>query len=224
MNAMAKKLQVKASQKILILGAPSWFQPALLPLPENTFIETRLNGKTGQFNLILLFVKNREELADKFPPLFVLLSPDTILWIAYPKKRSGISTDLNMMGGWDTMEKHLLRPVASASLNEEWTAIRFKPGSAVKKSAAANEQIKKNEYGNYVDVVHKKITLPSDIKSVLDESPAAASFFDRLSYTNKKEYVIWILSARQEATKLNRLQKMRELLECGRKNPSDKGL
>jgi uncharacterized protein YdeI (YjbR/CyaY-like superfamily) len=58
--------------------------------------------------------------------------------------------------------------------------------------------------------------------TVLANSTAAMTFFDSLSFTNKKEYVVWILSAKQEKTKNDRLEKLTEKLLAKKKNPSEK--
>jgi uncharacterized protein YdeI (YjbR/CyaY-like superfamily) len=56
----------------------------------------------------------------------------------------------------------------------------------------------------------------------LVNSPQALAHLEKLSYTNKKEYVLWILSAKQEQTRHIRLEKMVALLLAGKKNPSEK--
>jgi uncharacterized protein YdeI (YjbR/CyaY-like superfamily) len=60
------------------------------------------------------------------------------------------------------------------------------------------------------------------MKELLESSPAALNFFHSLSFSNKKEYVVWILSAKQEKTRLERLSKVAEKLLAGKKNPSEK--
>jgi uncharacterized protein YdeI (YjbR/CyaY-like superfamily) len=47
-------------------------------------------------------------------------------------------------------------------------------------------------------------------------------FYQQLSYSNKKEYVLWILTAKQEKTRDERLVKLVEKLNVGKKNPSEK--
>jgi len=48
------------------------------------------------------------------------------------------------------------------------------------------------------------------------------NFYDGLSYSNKKEYVLWILTAKQAQTKADRLDKLVTKLLAGKKNPSEK--
>jgi len=84
------------------------------------------------------------------------------------------------------------------------------------------DEIRQNEYAMYVDVDNKVITLPPDVKAILEQTPAALSFYQQLSYSNKKEYILWILTAKQEKTRNERLTKMVEKLVAGKKNPSEK--
>jgi hypothetical protein len=151
-----------------------------------------------------------------------LLKPDTIFWITYPKKSSGIVSDLEMMSSWDEPAKYGLRTVAAAAIDETWTAIRLKPEGQSKVSEFGNGEIKKNEHAAFIDLENRKIVLPPDMQQVLAKSVGAMSFYDSLSFSNKKEYVVWILSAKQEKTKNERLEKLTGKLLSGKKNPSEK--
>jgi uncharacterized protein YdeI (YjbR/CyaY-like superfamily) len=128
-----------------------------------------------------------------------------------------------MMGDWDELAKYGLRVVSAASINETWTALRFRIEGLSKLSETRNAAIKtNNEYAAYIDVEKKLITLPPEMEEVLGRSSAAMSFYQSLSYSNKKEYVVWIISAKQENTKADRLGKLIDKLSAGKKNPSEK--
>ncbi len=127
-----------------------------------------------------------------------------------------------MTGSWDQLAKYNLRTVAAAGIDDTWTAIRIKPQGQTKVSEFCNEEIKKNEHAAFIDLDNRQITLPPDLKQVLEQSPGAMAFYQGLSFTNKKEYVVWILSAKQEKTRTERLAKTVEKLSALKKNPSDK--
>ena len=127
-----------------------------------------------------------------------------------------------MMGNWDELSKHGLRVVTSISVNETWTALRFKPEEETKLSDARNANIRNNEYSNFIDVDNKQIILPPDIAEALHDKSQAMAFYQQLSYSNKKEYVLWILTAKQEKTRNERLIKLVEKLLERKKNPSEK--
>lgn len=219
MNALAKKLMMKPGSRWLIYNAPVGYVELLQPLPDGLTISDAVNG---DFNGVQLFVKNSAELVEELKVVSTAFKGDIIFWVIYPKKSSGIPTDLEMMSSWDELAKYDLNGVAAAAVDATWTALRFRPNQFSKKSDTCNDEIPKNDYAQYIDVANKQITLPPEIAAIFEQHPNAMNAYQSLSYSNRKEYVLWILTAKQEKTKQDRLVKMVEKLEAGKKNPSDK--
>ncbi|RYU86534.1 hypothetical protein EWM62_17930 [Mucilaginibacter terrigena] len=220
MNALAKKLQIKSGQTWLILNPPEDYLALLEPLPDGVTIKF---GVDGNLDGVQAFVKNSVELAQSLQQLKPALKDDTTLWIIYPRKNSGIDTDLSMMASWPEPEQYGLRPVAAVAINNVWSSLRFKPEHLVKKSNTSKEAIsKQNDYSTYIDVDKKQITLPPYLQEALAHEPAAIATYEKLAWSHRKEYVVWILSAKQEQTRANRIAKMIEMLLAGKKNPADK--
>jgi hypothetical protein len=69
-----------------------------------------------------------------------------------------------------------------------------------------------------LDDVPRTVTVPADIEAALAKAPAQQQSFNALSYSHKKEYVDWIESAKKPETRLNRIEKMAEML-AARKTP-----
>ncbi|HWW37704.1 YdeI/OmpD-associated family protein [Pedobacter sp.] len=218
-HALLKKLLVKPGYRLLLCDPPEDVQSITGDVPET--IELCYKDDRP-YDVALVFVRYEEELTAQLRILSATLKSNTVLWIAYPKKSSGIKTDLNMMGPWDGVQEFNLSPCASASINEVWTAIRLKPQDQIKPSGLANSSIKNNAYAAFIDVEHKQIILPEDLKHELEKHKEAYHFFMQLAWSHKKEYVLWILTAKQEKTRISRIQKMIELLIDKKKNPSDK--
>ncbi len=210
---------MKPGTRWLIFNAPDLYVSILEPLPENIILTYQPEGVV---NGAQIFVKDAADLSSSLREVAGLLKPDTVFWIIYPKKSSGIPTDLEMTGSWDACEKYGLRPVSSAAIDEKWTALRFKPSDQVKTSEGSAENVRQNEYQNYIDVDKRQITLPAVMIQALKNYPEALNFYHRLSFTNKKEYLLWILTAKQEKTRNERLSKLVEKLSAGLKNPSHK--
>jgi hypothetical protein len=217
-SPLAKKLQIKPGKNWLFYNAPEDYLAALEPLPDSA---AAVFTPKGNFDGIQLFVKNKAELSSSLKVIVPLLKPGTIFWITYPKKSSGIESDLKM-GSWDELIQYNLQGVASIAVNEKWAGSRFRPKGQSKISGTGNAEIRENEFSAYIDVDRKIITLPPDMKNILLSEPQALSFYEQLSYSNKKEYVLWILTAKQEKTKNERLAKLAEKLSAGKKNPSEK--
>ncbi|MBA4410685.1 MAG: YdeI/OmpD-associated family protein [Bacteroidota bacterium] len=76
-----------------------------------------------------------------------------------------------------------------------------------------------------VDLVHdleiREVTIPDDIQSVLSENQEALAFFEKLSYTHRKEYINWICSAKKDETRVNRVVSFIDKLQQ-KKKPDQK--
>jgi hypothetical protein len=72
------------------------------------------------------------------------------------------------------------------------------------------------------DLEERIVDIPDDLKKALAKSKKAQTFFDSLAYTNKKEYALWISSAKREETRQKRLSELVPKLLAGKKNPSAK--
>jgi len=203
----------------LLYNAPTHYLNLLEPLPEGAAISYSTNGN---FDGIQLFVKDSHELAQSLKIVMPLLQPGSVFWITYPKKSSGIKSDLEMTKSWDELDKYNYGAVTAAAINETWTALRFKPKELTKTSDTCNSEIKQNEYSTWIDVDNKTVRLPDWIKAVLQKSAQALANYENLSYSNRKEYVLWVLTGKQEKTKQERLVKLVEKLEAGKKNPSER--
>jgi hypothetical protein len=68
-----------------------------------------------------------------------------------------------------------------------------------------------------LDLEERQVDIPEDLLQALDNLPQARDGFNQLAYSQKKIYVDWILSARQEATRQRRVEKALALLSQGKK-------
>ncbi len=71
----------------------------------------------------------------------------------------------------------------------------------------------------YIDPATKTVRLPEDLERAFKASRSAHIFFEKLSYTNKKEYVEWIVTAKREATRAERVEGTIDRLNRAFKNP-----
>ncbi len=206
---LPKKLLIKTAQRWLFSHAPEGFVESFaslnIEIETEIFLGEKLDG-------VLLFVKNSTELQTALPEIIPVLKLETICWITYPKKSSGIVSDLEMTRNWNWLEKYDLRIVSAASIDKTWTALRLRPKAQVKESTVSNAAIQNNELNDFIDTKNRIVRLPEDVKLALEKEPAAFTAYRKLAYSHQKEYVIWILTAKQEKTRINRVQKMIEKL------------
>jgi hypothetical protein len=88
---LIQKLGIKPGTTIAILNPPDDFDKTLGPLPDDVTVRRRLRGP---LDFILCFTTARADLEGRFPALVDALDADGALWISWPKRASGIRTDL----------------------------------------------------------------------------------------------------------------------------------
>jgi hypothetical protein len=218
-NLLLKKLQVKPGHIVKVVDAPEHAAAIFGNIPSDIVFKY---DQEANFNVLITFTVNKDQLYQQIKSNLKNINAKTIFWVIYPKKSSKIKSDLDLMKSWEELNAFGLTPCASAAVNETWTALRLKLIDEVKPSGMRNDHIKTNEYGEYIDPVNKTIKLPDDLKMLLVKHPQALAYFNQLAYSHRKEYVLWILSAKQEKTRFNRIEKTVEMLLNNKKNPSDK--
>ena len=67
------------------------------------------------------------------------------------------------------------------------------------------------------DTEERVIEVPAELKKAFKVEKEAKVFFDKLSYTHKREYVMWINEAKKEDTRQRRIAKTIEMLKQGKK-------
>jgi len=88
---------------------------------------------TGSFDFVQLFVKNSAELNRYASKAIRAVKHDGMLWICYPKGSSKVDTDLNRDVIWGLVKKHGLLGVSLVSIDNVWSAMRFRPADQVGK-------------------------------------------------------------------------------------------
>ncbi len=214
---IAKKLHLKPGMRVAVANAPAGFS---LTSPGVT-IEKSLKR---DLDLALLFATMQKELKAQWPKLLASVKQEGAVWVAYPKKTSGIASDLLGMGEWDATKGSDWNPVAMIAIDEAWSAVRYKyaPGLEKVRHERQEEPIKDTDGTVVVDRVKRTVTPPKDLQALLAKNAKARAAFEPLSFTHKREYVTWIVEAKKPETRAARLTKTLEMLAKGKKNPSEK--
>jgi serine/threonine protein kinase len=213
-NTTAQKLKIKEGMSLLSLNAPKNFNSNLEPLPKNVSIKS--SSKT--FDQIHWFVINKAQLEKELDKVLKLVKNKVICWIYYPKGTSKIQTDLTRDKGWDELLEHKeLHWISLIAFDETWSAFGFRMKSEADKKKESTLNVR--EIFNYVDPVKKLVRLPGDLSISFEKNKKAKNFLEALSFTNKKEYLEWIIAAKREETRHGRIKGTMERLEKGWKNP-----
>jgi len=119
---LAQKLGVKPESRLALLGAPPGFDEELAPLPAGVRVLRRL---APDLDVAVLFVTERRDLERRFPQVAAAITPAGGFWVAWPKRSSGVATDLT---------EDVLREVGLpqglvdnkvCAVTEVWSGLRF---------------------------------------------------------------------------------------------------
>ena len=89
---LPRKLGIKLGARLGLIGAPEGFDATLGDLPSGVVVRRRLGR--GPFDVIVAFFSRRSMLERRLPGLTAALDPAGGLWLAWPKRASGVPTDL----------------------------------------------------------------------------------------------------------------------------------
>ena len=119
---LAKKLGIKEGSRIALVNAPKDFQSTLEQLPDGVEFIKR---PTKAIDIILFFVVTERALAKDFAKLAATLTANGMIWIAWPKKSSGVATDLS----FDRVQRIGLDAglvdVKICAVDDTWSGLKF---------------------------------------------------------------------------------------------------
>jgi hypothetical protein len=119
---LPKKLGLKEDLRLAFINAPEDFSTYLGPLPQGAEIVKRV---TKPLDLVILFVTSERELARDFAKLRDKLATNGMIWIAWPKKSSGVATDLSFERVQRIGLDVGLVDVKICAIDETWSGLKF---------------------------------------------------------------------------------------------------
>jgi hypothetical protein len=128
-NPIVRKLGIKSGMRALVVGAPPLYLKMLAPLPEGAVVSSAANGT---YPFLQFFATSLADITRSIPRLLKHADRGALLWIAYPKKTSGIDTDLSRDLIAKAMQGTGWRPVSIIAIDAVWSALRFRPIGDVK--------------------------------------------------------------------------------------------
>ncbi len=120
MQTLAGKLGIKAGTNVLLDGAPVGFD--LGPLPHDVTVHRRPTGSA--YPVIVCFCPDRDSLLRRWPVLHSLTTTAGALWIAWPKRASGVPTDLDEQGVRDHALRNGRVDVKICAIDALWSGLK----------------------------------------------------------------------------------------------------
>lgn len=214
------KLRIKPGYTLLTLHAPADFEKGLGKLPAGVSITKDAKKMAGKFQQVHWFVLNMAQLKKELSGVMKLLQPGVMVWVYYPKGTSGVQTDLTRDKGWECLlaEGDKLAWISLISFNATWSVFGFRAKTEADKKKETQPK-QEREIFNWVNPTTKEVKLPDDLATALKKAKKEAGYFESLSFTNKKEYIEWIVTAKREETRAERVKGTIERLGKQWKNP-----
>ena len=119
---LPKKLRIKEGTRLALLGAPADFEQTLGELPAGVTIRKQARG---QNDIVMLFAKSRADMMRRFAAAEKAMAEGGGMWIAWPKKSSGVVSDLTQN---DVRRYGLdagLVDYKIAAIDETWSGLIF---------------------------------------------------------------------------------------------------
>ena len=121
-KSLATKLGLKSGMRAYAIGAPEDYQQLLAPLPDDVRFLKRL---AGDLDFIHVFAPTLSALLRAVPQVVSSLDVNGMLWLSWPKRASGIVTDI---GEADVRRAGLdagLVDVKICAVDETWSGLKF---------------------------------------------------------------------------------------------------
>ena len=217
-NTISQKLRIQKGFSLLTVNAPADFKKGLEGLPSGV----KISDNSKDYNQVHWFVTNKAQLEKEMSKVMKLVKPGLIVWTYYPKGTSGVQTDLSRDKGWDCLlsEGDKLTWISLISFNDTWSVFGFRAKTEEDKKKEAKPK-EEREIFKWVNPQTKEVKLPDDLAAALKKNKKQSDLFNSLSFTNKKEYIEWIVTAKREETRNERLKGTMERLGKGWKNPAN---
>jgi hypothetical protein len=117
---LIQKLGIKSGARTQFVSAPPQLPQLLGPLPSGATVTSR-----GKLDFALLFAGNLADLVRSFAKLRDRLESNGMLWVSWPKKTSGVATDLTETTVREYGLNNGLVDVKVCAIDDTWSGLKF---------------------------------------------------------------------------------------------------
>jgi hypothetical protein len=119
---LVKKLGFRPGWRVAVIGGPDDLEQLLGDLPDGLRLVRRLSGG---LDAVWLFAVTRRQLERRLPEALARLPADGTLWISWPKRASGVTTDVSENVLRDVVLPTGWVDIKVAAIDETWSGLRF---------------------------------------------------------------------------------------------------
>ena len=121
-KAVAQKLGIKPGFCIFADGAPIAYDKLVGALPPGASVRTKAKPP---LDMVHLFATHAAGLAAKLRGYRKTIAPDGMIWVSWPKKSSGVASDLSDIVVRETALPLGLVDTKVCAIDNVWSALRF---------------------------------------------------------------------------------------------------
>jgi hypothetical protein len=119
---LPKKLGIREGDTVALRGAPAGFDAVLGELPSGVRIKRRASAPV---DVVVAFFVRGAELARRLEALTAAIHPAGALWVAWPKRASGVATDIT-----EDVVRDLALPLGLVdnkvcAIDDTWSGLRL---------------------------------------------------------------------------------------------------
>ena len=119
---LAQKLGIKPGFCIFVSGAPASYSDIVGTLPEGATLAARFKAP---IDMVHLFATRADRLTKALTRFRAAIAPDGMVWVSWPKKASGVATDLS-----DVVVRNIALPlglvdIKVCAIDATWSGLKF---------------------------------------------------------------------------------------------------
>ena len=119
---LPRKLGIKEGARVALVDAPDSFESTLGALPDGVTVRPRARGPV---DVVVFFTTSRAKLERRIETLLSALDPAGRLWVAWPKRASGVPTDVTEDVVREIALAHRLVDNKVAAVDETWSGLQL---------------------------------------------------------------------------------------------------
>jgi hypothetical protein len=119
---VVQKLGIRPGFCIFVVDAPAAYRDIVGKLPAQVRVVTR---PTGAVDMVHVFTTEAAALGDKLRAYRKAIKPDGMIWVSWPKKSSGVPTDLTDNVVRETALPLGLVDIKVCAIDDIWSGLKF---------------------------------------------------------------------------------------------------
>ena len=136
MKELLKKLNYREQKRIAVVNAEQQFLRAISKELKGVITDNEIDPRCP-YEFMIIFARTVKEAKHIAQLALHNLTADGILWLCYPKKKSGLhSSELERDKGWNCLNKFGFYGVRMVSVDENWSALRFRNIKYIKSTSS----------------------------------------------------------------------------------------